>query len=241
MNKYQKKYYEIQNESINNLKNISKFVMKDLELITSTKFVIDKLDDINKIFYLLGTKYARYLYPILEKYNYNYHAELQYIIANLCYYPENEFDNFKSFKSLISINRIENGYQLETQFGDARVYIANRLIPDLSYYTVYGESHQCCESFMCDYKNVSASTCLIDDPFSKKHYHSLINSEDNIIDLSHNAFMHFGDYNKIFAPQILNTVSTEEIMAEAKKIYSKENLGKDKGLLLCLALEKQIK
>ena len=48
-------------------------------------------------------------------------------------------------------------------------------------------------------------------------------------------------YLKAFKPEILNTVYGCELEEEEQRINNKESLGKDKELLLRLALDKQVK
>ena len=239
MNKYERVYTQIQYEGARNLEIISKKVLDEIQEKTNSYFVINGSNYITKILSLLQSKYKSQIIPILKKYNYNLHSELQFIIANICYHPE-VMGNFITYPSIKDISKIQHGYNLDTVYGDVKLYIANLCNKDLAKYTYYAYCHFDCEKFLKDYTDVSASTCLIDDPFSKKHYHSFINYDKYIIDLSHNACMTKEDYYKIFVPQVINTVTSEEIFDEEKRINSKENLGEQYELLLRLALDKQV-
>lgn len=193
----------------------------------------------DKIFYLLTSEWKPYLIDIIEQFNYSYHAELQFIIANLCF--KDNIDCLFGMPSLIDFNYEENGYSLNTLFGKITLHKALNKFPNLYNLVKYGECHNCCLSFIKENENMSASTCLIDRCFYGNHYHSFINfDEDTILDLSHNAIMSKRDYNLAFAPKIINTVYGYEVDNEEKRINNKESLGQEKNLLLRLALDKQV-
>ncbi len=142
--------------------------------------------------------------------------------------------------SLINYSKKSNYIKLDTLYGSVKVYKALDIFPYISRLINYGECHNCCLSFIKSNKYLSASTCLIDRTFYGKHYHSFINIEDGVLDLSHNAFMSIDDYNKIFSPIIINTVSVYQLDDEEQRINKNDSLGGDKNLLLRLALDKQI-
>lgn len=177
-----------------------------------------------------------------KKYPYNLSAELQLIITNICH--SDDYDTINMFIGLQSLSdaRVFNGgFTLDTHVGSIDLYKVSYLFPMLKEYTEYGECHYECRRLILSKSNISASTALIDRPFIGKHYHSFINYNDYIIDLSHNAVMTREHYLKAFKPEILNTVYGCELEEEEQRINNKESLGKDKELLLRLALDKQVK
>lgn len=177
-----------------------------------------------------------------KKYLYSLSAELQLIITNICH-----SDNYGFVKRFIGLQALDNaqvfrgGFTLDTSVGSVDLYKVSYLFPILEDYTEYGECHYQCQRLILSKSGVSASTALIDRALGGKHYHSFINYNDCIIDLSHNAVMTREHYLKVFQPEILNTVYGWELEAEEYRINNKESLGKDKELLLRLALDKQVR
>lgn len=177
-----------------------------------------------------------------KKYSYSLSAELQLIITNICH--SNNYDlisDFIGLQSLMDARVFKGGFTLDTHVGSVDLYRASYLFPILRDYTEYGECHYQCRRLILSKSNFSASTALIDRALGGKHYHSFINYNDCIIDLSHNAVMTKEHYFKTFQPEILNTVYGYELATEEDRINHKESLGKDKELLLRLALDKQVK
>lgn len=177
-----------------------------------------------------------------KKYPYNLSAELQLIITNICHSDNyGAINKFVGLQSLADARVFNGGFTLDTHVGRIDLYKVSYLFPMLKEYTEYGECHYECRRLILSNSNISASTALIDRPFIGKHYHSFINYNDYIIDLSHNAVMTREHYLKAFQPEILNTVYGYELEKEEQRINNKESLGKDKELLLLLALDKQVK
>lgn len=177
-----------------------------------------------------------------KKYLYSLSAEMQLIITNICH-----SNNYGSIGKFIGLQSLENartfrgGFTLNTHVGSIDLYKASYLFPMLHDYTEYGDCHYQCHRLILSKSGVSASTALIDRALGGKQYHSFINYNDFVIDLSHNAVMTREHYLKVFQPEILNTVYGCELEAEEQRINNKESLGKDKELLLRLALDKQVR
>lgn len=254
MNKYEETYKRIQKDSSDENELIAKEIVINLEkdyrnVLYFTELWKDK-KYMEKLFLLLRSPLKLLVIGELNKkdskgnkrYHYNLNAELQLIIANICY--SNEYRTVKEFvdlQSLISAQVFMDYFILNTHVGKIKVFKTSHMFPNLKDYARYGECHYQCHRLILNESGVSASTALIDRPLGGKHYHSFINYGDYVIDLSHNAFMTKEDYSKVFQPEILNTVCGEELNFEEERINNKENLGEAKELLLRLALDKQVK
>lgn len=238
-NIYEKKFNEIQQEGYYINEEILSKVLLILQVSLNTYLEFpEEYSNSDKLFWLLRSPLRPHVIKIIEEFNYSYHAELQFIIANTCL--RNNIEYLEGMPSLINYSKKENYIKLDTLYGSVKVYKALDIFPYISRLINYGECHNCCMSFIKSNKSLSASTCLIDRTFYGKHYHSFINVGNNILDLSHNAFMSVNDYIKIFSPIIINTVSGYELDYEEQRINNKKSLGEDKNLLLRLALDKQL-
>lgn len=254
MNKYEETYKRIQKDSSIENELIAKEIVQNLEkeysnVLSLTELWKDK-SYMEKLFLLLSSPSKFLVIAELnkkdltgnKKYQYSLNAELQLIIANICY--SNEYrtvKNFEDLQSLINAQVFIDHFLLNTHVGVIKVFKTSHIFPNLKDYTRYGECHYQCHRLILNESGVSASTALIDRPLGGKHYHSFINYDDYVIDLSHNALMTKEDYSKAFKPEILNTIYGEELYFEEERINNKESLGKDKELLLRLALDKQVK
>lgn len=236
MNIYEETYEKYQSKDYEDNLLISKIAIELLEKLISMKFNY-RVNSINKILMLLNSGYKELLYPILDDYNYNDRFELQSIIINLCY--NDNIEDIKEYRSLLDVIKIDNGYKLKTKYGNVVVYKVNKIYPKLWKYTRYSECHDVCLDYIKIYENACANTGLIDLPFCSKFYHSFISYNNYVIDLSHNAFMKYDDYMKLFNPVILNAIKYNELYKEEERINNQESLGNDKNLLLRLALDKQ--
>ncbi len=253
MNKYEKMCLKIHRdgaieneliatEIINNLQskygNVSKLIdgwsdanMYNLFLLLVSPLRNLAINELNQV-----DKYGR------KKYLYSLNAELQLIITNICHSHNNGFINdFIGLPSLERASVFQGGFTLETHVGSIDLYKVSYLFPMLTDYTEYGECHYQCRRLILSKSELSASTALIDRSLGGKHYHSFVNYHNWIIDLSHNAVMTREHYLKAFQPEILNTVYGYELESEEERINHKESLGKDKELLLRLALDKQVR
>ncbi len=239
MNKYVAKFNEMQAVNARN-EMIASLIIKEVEKQLGFTIEFDKeLSCVNRLFQLMNTNLINIIYPLLDKYNYNYHAQLQYIIPNLCF-----TDDVESMSRLPSVNQIipiKQGYEIWTKLGRIRVYKANLVFKGIDRYIIYKHCHMVCEQFIRDYNNVSASTCLMDKVFEGKHMHSFINYQNYALHLSFNALLSKEDNEKAFCPIVWNTVNHDEIDAEEKRIEKVENLGSDYALLLRLAFDKKMK
>lgn len=241
MNKYQQKYYETQIDSTKKCEELAREIIVKLDSLLNTNMaLINQIDNTNKLFgLLLNSQYHDILLPILEKYEYSKHAEFQFLVVNACLRYISKVQELPILQGYIER---ENGFLLQTQLGNISVKKAGTVIPEISSFTKYGQCHEQCESFIRLYNNVRATTALIDQPLGGyKHYHSFIEFENCVIDLSHNAYMTMVDYERCFAPIRLNSINGYELSEEERRINSQENLGEDKSLLLRLALDKQVR
>lgn len=235
MNKYENFFYNF----INKYKKINDALASlIIESMIDIPEKYKKNDDLETIFSLLHTEYRNELIPILLKYGYNFHCELQYILANLCNRVPEDIVHFQYLPSINDIVWEDNHYEFNTKVGKANVYPINFNYPELAKYIKYAQCHTVCEEFIRDFNGITCHTGLISRPFVGGHYHSFIqDSENNIFDLSHGVKMSREDYQKLFNPCILNTVTSENFKMEEERILQKENLGK--LILLNLAVEKQ--
>lgn len=242
MNVYEQVYekYQIKAKEDNLL--ISRVAVLLLERLLSMKFDYG-FNSINTILRLINSGYKELLYPILDDYNYNDRFEIPSIIINLCY--NDNIEDIKEYRSLLDVIKIDNGYKLKTKYGNVVVYKVNKIYPKLWKYTRYSYCHDVCLDYIKTYgyfknnRNMCVNTGLLDFPFCSKFYHSFISYNNYVMDLSHNAFMKYDDYMKLFNPVILNKIKQDELYKEEERINSQESLGNDKNLLLRLALDKQ--
>ena len=237
VNKYQKKYQEIEKDGLTRAEQIAMQAYQEIEDLLHIPFEFDNGEDAqNKLLVLLGTKHQKQILPILQKYNYNTRAELFYVIANLCHkYSLENIQKFLVYPTLKSISYTSVGYVVDTIYGKANIYRIKDLIPEFSGYCIPDKCHYVAEQFIRDYYDVTASTVLMDQLFASKKYHSIVNYENMVIDFPNNTCMLKESYTQLFAPEIINTVDGEHIDAELENVYKKENLGMDKSHLLVLA------
>lgn len=242
VNKYQKKYQEIEKDGLKRAEQVAMQAYQEIEDVLHIHFEFDSgVDAQNKLLALLGTKHQKEILPILKKYNYNTRAELFYVIANLCHrYSLENMQQYVAYPTLKAISYTSVGYVVDTIYGKATIYRIKDLIPEFSSYCIPDECHYVAEQFIRDYYDVTASTVLMDQLFASKKYHSIVNYEDMVIDFPNNACMLKENYNRLFAPKAINTVDGEHIDAELENVSKKENLGMDKSHLLVLALDKQV-
>ena len=240
MNIYQKTYNKIQKEDELEDTRIAKKVLQEFAEQTgyNIKAYENVSSDLNQILCLLSTGHEETLIPILEKYHYNYRAELQYIIANICA-KDNEFMLFGK-GSIDSYQKVNTGYLLNTIYGQVGANKVTKCFANVQAFVKPGYCHETCEVFVRSYQNLSVSTILLDRAFYGKHYHSIVHYNDAIIDLALGLYTKDWEYDLLFKPIILNTVSGTELEEERKRISSKETLAENNSLLLKLALEKQV-
>ena len=240
MNIYDKLYDEIQRGSYERGTLLARKMIKEVEEKWGISLPFsNSFDSINRLFALLSSKYQFYFLPLLEKYAYNPSGEIQHIMKNIGYWHDAKIASL--FPSCLSYQNKDNCYILDTVLGKIQVYYADQFFEGIDSYVLNNQCHASSFLFVHQFEDVSVSTALIDLPLGGKHYHSFVNYEDGVIDLAHNAYMSRRDYELSFHPDILNTVTEEEIAEEEEKLEGKESLSQDKHILLRLALDKQVK
>ena len=242
MNKYKKKYEEIEIGGKAKAKQVAIQAYQEIEDALRTRFQFDDgLDVQNKLLLLLGTEHQIEVLSILKKHNYNERTELLFALSNLCYkFSEEQMKKILMYPTIESISYTNTSYKIQTKYGKVTLYRIADLIPEFSKYCIHREAHSVCEQFIRDYGDTKASTILLDQLFVSKRYHSIAACDEMVLDFAHNMCMPEEDFNTLFAPEIINTIDGAHVDEELDRVSKKENLGMDKSHLLVLALDKQV-
>lgn len=209
------------------------------------------MDSINKIYALLSSGVGCEIIDFLLENGYSLEVELQYLIANIGYFArnnceQNQFSTFLKFPVLNRIEELEEGYLLDSKVGRIQVFPLTRfsknraIIQFALQYNCYGFCHDATHIFLKQNPDYVGVTSLITNQFQEKQYHSYIRGEGGIIDFAHNMYFKEEDFEKVFHPQELNQVAGYAL-EEAESQLGNDDLGKDKCLLLRLALKEQVR
>ncbi len=239
MNKYDNFYKEFQKDNFQRNNQICDDLISKVQQKYNLPAFDPRINGVNKLFMLLTSEYSECLIHYLQNYDYNYSAELQYLIANFCY--SNPNSNFLRLPSVRGLCQEHDGYIVESKLGRFSFNLSSNMFQNIERFNRYGQCHYVCHNFILVRKDVKAVTSLIPLPFNGYQYHSYIEyDESRILDLSHNCFMDKEEYLKVFQPQVLNVVTANDIDEQQRYINEKESLSEDKELLLRLAIDKQL-
>ncbi len=204
---------------------------------------------INKIYALLENGYYPYLAQALEKYGYDYNAELQFILMNIAYRESqlsfNQLLTFTKFPSLHGLETNGNRYCAKTKIGTITFYPITkcpnpRLKAFALQYHFHGYCHEAALNFIKRYPEYQAVTSLVPNQFGEQQYHSYIDDSGKIADLANNLYMDKEDFTLLMKPTVLNEVRGSELSYQEKTL-TYEDLPETKETLLRLALHQQIK
>lgn len=208
-------------------------------------------DPFMKLFSLIENGYGDVLWPTLEKLNYSFEPEIQFMLANLDMILRSGqsvsyFHGWKMFYSFENICRLQDKYILDTKAGTLVTtplleYSEDIKVQAYSFLrSYYGFCHDGVEHFIRLNPNYHAVTGLIPDQFGKQQYHSYVSHNGKIIDIAHGVCMEEESYNEIMKPVPLNSVYGYELEEQEAKLDSNE-IGQEKCLLIRLAVAKQRK
>lgn len=242
MNNYEIKYEEIKRNGVIRDQIISGEIIREVENYFKIDFsnsFLPNMTNTSKLMNLIGSEYRDYVIKLLEQNDYNLRAELYYLLGNLCNGANPKY--MKYFNSIIDSDANDFVVMLNTIFGHSDILKLNRVMPQLRRFVAQQECHNLCEIFIKYFNEYTATTVLLDTLFGGKHYHSFVENDDHVLDLAANAYMKRNEYYQLFNPIVLNSIKQEELKNAEEEINEKENIGKDKCLLLRLAVNKQIK
>lgn len=204
-----------------------------------------------KIFSLVQNGLGELLWPLLEKENYIFEPEVQYMLANIDAQLRNNLSVcyssvWKMFYSFENICKIGNHYVLDTKIGTLVTtplleYSENTRVQAYSFLkSCYGFCHDGVEEFIRFNPEYQAVTGLIPHQFGRQQYHSYVRHDGKIIDIAHGICMEEEEYNRIMKPIPLNEVHGYELEEQKAKLDGNE-IGPEKSLLVRLAVSKQRK
>lgn len=239
MNKYQVKLEEINQNGFVRDQLIAGKIIEQLESeLNQTISFGNNMTNNLKIMCLLSTEYRDYVKKLLKENGYSLRAELFYLLGNLGNGANSQY--MTNYDSIIKCEASNYVIKLKTIFGQTDVFKLNKVMPQLQGYIIKRQCHNVCEEFIEHYSGCQATTALLDSLFGGWQYHSFIENEGYVLDLSSNTCMKKDKYYQLLNPIVLNSVTNEELRDEEVRINSKESLGKEKSLLLRLALDKQV-
>ena len=188
---------------------------------------------------------------VLNKYGYDYGAELQFLMMNIAYGEmSGGYDRIRSFvtkfPSVDGIHRGVFGYQLGTKLGTIMLAPLTSFSKDskIKSFALQKQSYSLChmasQEFIQQNPGYTAVTSLIANQFGKQHYHSYIETPEGYADFANNIHLSKEDFERVMRPKVLNKVTGYEL-EEQSRLLTKDDLPQDKALLLRLAVHNQIK
>ena len=204
-----------------------------------------------KLFSLIQNGFGDLLWPVLEKLNYSFEPEVQFMLANIDSLLRNNCSVcyssvWKMFYSFENICKIQNHYVLDTKIGTLVTtplleYSENTRVQAYAFLqSSYGFCHDSVEQFLRFNPEYQAVTGLIPDQFGTQQYHSYVRHDGKIIDIAHGACIEEEEYNRVMKPTPLNSIYGYQLDEEMAKLDGNE-IGAEKSLLLRLAVAKQRK
>lgn len=245
-----KLYHNYQHQHEEVLK-IADEVIKSFERKYGRPFVYPPCSNsITNLYALLEAGYGEALWPMLENVSYSYEHEIESILAFVSTIIRNH-DTIKPYYpfvlryySMNHIQKVGEKYIFDTKVGTLTAtllteYEKNRKALEYarrqSYYCF---CHAATEGFVRENLEYQAITSLVPHQFGRKLYHSYVRSHGKILDFALGVCVEEENYNQIIKPIVLNEVYGYQLVEEEQKLSSDE-LGKEKSLLMRLAVAKQ--
>lgn len=244
-------YYEIQEAGRKRVEEISERILRDLYPTFGKINFPSNMSSINKIYALLENGYYPWMESVLNKYGYDYSAELQFLMMNISYGEmSGGYDRIRSFATKFpSVDGIHRGifeYQLDTKLGTIMLAPLTRFSKDskIKSFALSKQSYYAChiaaQEFIQANPNYTAVTSLIVNQFGEQHYHSYIETPEGYADFANNIHLSKSDFERVMRPQVLNIVTGNELEEQSRSLTT-EDLPQTKALLLRLAVHNQIK
>ena len=234
MNKYQAKYAEIENNGFSRDEKIAELIINTIEANLNITLPSSSDDNINHLLSLFRTELKDYVREIVSNYNYRYRTELLYLLINMCNNHLNVQGLIEDFDVIFEASEEDKRFVLDTMYGNATVFKLREKFPQYSNYVSYRHCHNVCCDFIYRYTGCQATTVLLDSlfvpysfldsitslllRFGGKHYHSFIETDDYVFDLSHNMVVKREEYYRLFNPYVLNSVRHEQLEEEINRI-----------------------
>lgn len=208
-------------------------------------------DPFLKLFSLIENGYGEILWPMLERLNYSFEPEIQFMLANMDMRFRTgqsvfAFPGWRMFYSFEGVFKIKDKYVLDTKAGEliTKPLLGYSENPRVQAYALlrsyYGFCHDAVERFVKLNPEYQAVTGLIPAQFGSQQYHSYVKHDGKVFDFAHGACIEENQYNEIMKPVPLNTVYGYELEEQEANLGSDE-IGPEKCLLVRLAVAKQRK
>ena len=251
MSKGERVYYDIQEVGRKKISDKAERVLRDLVPTLGYINFPQNIDSINKIYALLENGYYPWMQRSLDRYGYDFGAELQHVIANIAHLEKSM--GYDSIRNLVlkfpSIERLHRGtyeYQLDTKIGTIFIAPLTRYSKDskIKSFALQKDTHHYChmsaQEFIMLNPSYTAITSLVANQFGEQQYHSYIETPEGYADFANNVHMSKEDFERLMRPQVLNSVTGYELATQISELTS-DDLSDDKSLLLRLAVHNQMK